>query len=150
MKGADLESVEIDPMDGSSARSNARTTSVRQKNSIDTNDEKSIANMKNRASKRVTAIKDDGHKPGGLLPMLSHTSSKTTSIRKRAVPPPGGGPPKMGRTTSSAAKGLNSLRFLDRTVTGKETDAWRAIERRFHQFAVDGKLPRDKFGICVG
>nr|XP_043619174.1 putative respiratory burst oxidase homolog protein H [Erigeron canadensis] len=104
---------------------------------------------KSRPSKRITSIKDDGHKPGGLLPMMSRTSSKAPSIRKRA-PPPSSGPPKMGRTTSSAAKGLNSLRFLDRTVTGKEGDAWRAIERRFQQFAVDGKLPRDKFGICVG
>ncbi|KAI3801438.1 hypothetical protein L1987_29543 [Smallanthus sonchifolius] len=76
-------------------------------------------------------------------------SSKTVSIRKRA-PPPTGGAPQMGRTTSSAAKGLNSLRFLDRTVTGKEGDAWRVIERRFNQFSVEGKLPRDKFGICVG
>ncbi|GKB13599.1 putative respiratory burst oxidase homolog protein H, partial [Tanacetum coccineum] len=125
MKGAaaDLESIEIDGKDDK--------------------------NVKNRASKRSTSIKDDGRKPGGLLPMLSRTSSKATPVPKR-VPPPGGGMPKMGRTTSSAAKGLNSLRFLDRTVTGKEGDAWRAIDRRFQQFSVDGKLPRDKFGICVG
>lgn len=130
MKGADLESVEIDPMDGSSTR-NARTTSISYKSSAEGNDDKSFAaNAKNRASKRVTSI-------------------KAPSIRKRMVPP-GSGAPQMGRTTSSAAKGLNSLRFLDRTVTGKEGDAWRAIERRFQQFAVDGKLPKDKFGICVG
>ena len=122
MKGVDLESVEIDPMD-----------------------QKSFAtNVKDRASKRV----DNGGKPGGLLPMLSRNSSKAKSNAKKA--PTTGGAPKMGRTTSSAAKGLNSLRFLDRTVTGKEGDAWRAIERRFNQFSVDGKLPRDKFGICVG
>lgn len=124
MKGAaDLESIEIDGKDDK--------------------------NVKNRASKRITSVKDDGRKPGGLLPMLSRTSSKATPVPKRAAPP-GGGMPKMGRTTSSAAKGLNSLRFLDRTVTGKEGDAWRAIDRRFQQFSVDGKLPRDKFGICVG
>ncbi|XP_024967933.1 putative respiratory burst oxidase homolog protein H [Cynara cardunculus var. scolymus] len=110
MKGPDLESVEIDPINKQYPQ-------------------------------------DDR---GGLLPMLSRNTSRATSIRKKQPPPGGGGPPKMGRTTSSAAKGLNSLRFLDRTVTGKEGDAWRAIERRFHQFAVDGKLPRDKFGICVG
>lgn len=101
MVGVDLESIEIDPMDG-----------------------------RGRASKRDTSI-------------------KAPSIRKKA-PPPTGGAPHMGRTTSSAAKGLNSLQFLDRTVTGKEGDAWRAIEKRFNQFSVDGKLPRDKFGICVG
>ncbi|KAJ0911604.1 putative NAD(P)H oxidase (H(2)O(2)-forming) [Helianthus annuus] len=105
MKGADLESVQIDPI--------------------------------------------DGRKPAGLPPMLSRTSSKATSVQK-GPPPSGGGAPKMGRTTSTAAKGLNSLRFLDRTVTGKEGDAWRSIERRFNQFAVAGKLPKDKFGICLG
>ncbi|MFS7943020.1 putative NAD(P)H oxidase (H(2)O(2)-forming) [Helianthus anomalus] len=105
MKGADLESVQIDPI--------------------------------------------DGRKPAALPPMLSRTSSKATSVQK-GPPPSGGGAPKMGRTTSTAAKGLNSLRFLDRTVTGKEGDAWRSIERRFNQFAVVGKLPKDKFGICLG
>lgn len=123
MKGVDLESVEIDPMDQKSF----------------------AANAKDRASKRIT---DNGSRQGGLLPILSRNSSKAKSTRKKALP--GGGAPKMGRTTSSAAKGLNSLRFLDRTVTGKEGDAWRAIDRRFNQFSVDGKLPRDKFGICVG
>ncbi|KAJ4826225.1 hypothetical protein Tsubulata_005788 [Turnera subulata] len=59
-------------------------------------------------------------------------------------------PPKIERTASAAARGLKGLRFLDRTVTGKELDAWRSIERRFDQFSKDGRLPRDKFGICVG
>ncbi|KAI7744295.1 hypothetical protein M8C21_031073 [Ambrosia artemisiifolia] len=91
----------------------------------------------------------DGRKPSGLPPILSRTSSKATSAQK-GPSASGGGAPKMGRTTSTAAKGLNSLRFLDRTVTGKEGDAWRSIEKRFNQFAVDGKLPKDKFGICLG
>jgi hypothetical protein len=58
--------------------------------------------------------------------------------------------PRMGRMTSGAARGLKSLRFLDRTTTGKEADAWRCIERRFNQHAVDGRLSRDKFGTCIG
>ncbi|XP_028784362.1 putative respiratory burst oxidase homolog protein H isoform X2 [Neltuma alba] len=57
---------------------------------------------------------------------------------------------KMGRLQSGASRGLKGLRFLDRTVTGKEQDAWNAIERRFSQNAVDGKLSRDKFGACIG
>ncbi|KAK7255845.1 hypothetical protein RIF29_29268 [Crotalaria pallida] len=57
---------------------------------------------------------------------------------------------KMERLQSGAARGIKGLRFLDRTVTGKEADAWRTIERRFIQHAVDGKLSKDKFGICVG
>uniref|UniRef100_A0A7N1A367 Uncharacterized protein n=1 Tax=Kalanchoe fedtschenkoi TaxID=63787 RepID=A0A7N1A367_KALFE len=56
----------------------------------------------------------------------------------------------MGRTASTAARGLKSLRFLDRTVTGKEADAWKAVERRFSQYANDGRLSADKFGPCIG
>lgn len=58
--------------------------------------------------------------------------------------------PRMQRTESGASRGFKSLRFLDRTTTGKEGDAWRAIEKRFHQFASDGRLFRDKFGPCIG
>ncbi|XP_024019133.1 putative respiratory burst oxidase homolog protein H [Morus notabilis] len=58
--------------------------------------------------------------------------------------------PKMGRMTSGVSKGLKSLRFLDRTVTGKEADAWKSIEKRFYQHALDGRLARDKFGVCIG
>ncbi|KAJ9548144.1 hypothetical protein OSB04_020687 [Centaurea solstitialis] len=77
---------------------------------------------------------------------LSRNSSKTAS-RRRRMP---GEVPKMERQVSSAARGLNGLRFLDRVMTGKEGDAWNAIEKRFQRFATDGKLPREKFGICVG
>ncbi|KAK2360738.1 respiratory burst oxidase protein B [Trifolium repens] len=51
---------------------------------------------------------------------------------------------------NGAARGLKGLRFLDRTVTGKEGDAWRSIEKRFTQNAVDGMLSKDKFGTCIG
>ncbi|CAL0302723.1 unnamed protein product [Lupinus luteus] len=57
---------------------------------------------------------------------------------------------KMQRLQSGAARGLKGLRFLDRTVTGKEADAWKSIEKRFVQHAVDGRLSKEKFGICVG
>lgn len=57
---------------------------------------------------------------------------------------------KMVRMQSGAARGLKGLRFLDRTVTGKEGDAWRSIEKRFSQHAVGGMLFKDKFGQCMG
>ncbi|PKI52023.1 hypothetical protein CRG98_027675, partial [Punica granatum] len=53
-------------------------------------------------------------------------------------------------TGSSAKKGLRSLRFLDRTISGNEVDAWKSAEKRCHQLALDGRLPRDKFGVCIG
>ncbi|KAI3772424.1 hypothetical protein L6452_03610 [Arctium lappa] len=78
---------------------------------------------------------------------LSRNSSKATSGRRRRLP---GEVPKLERQVSSAAKGLNGLRFLDRIMTGKEGDAWMAIDKRFERFSANGKLPREKFGICVG
>ncbi|KAL3829155.1 hypothetical protein ACJIZ3_017957 [Penstemon smallii] len=58
--------------------------------------------------------------------------------------------PRMNRMESGAKRGLMSLRFLDRTTTGKEEDGWRAIEKRFNQHEVDGRLFKDKFGVCIG
>ncbi|KAG9129272.1 hypothetical protein Leryth_015661 [Lithospermum erythrorhizon] len=57
---------------------------------------------------------------------------------------------KVGGLHSGADKGFDSLRFLDRIKTGKETDAWKAVAKRFDDNAVDGKIPKDKFGVCVG
>ncbi|CAA0823154.1 Putative respiratory burst oxidase homolog protein H [Striga hermonthica] len=58
--------------------------------------------------------------------------------------------PRIGRLESGVDRGLRSLRFLDRTTTGKEEDSWRAIEKRFHQLSVEGRLFKDKFGVCIG
>lgn len=58
--------------------------------------------------------------------------------------------PRMGRTYSGASRGLQSLRFLDRTTTGKEGDAWKAVEKRFNQLAINRGLSRDDFGFCIG
>ncbi|XP_030447654.2 putative respiratory burst oxidase homolog protein H [Syzygium oleosum] len=57
---------------------------------------------------------------------------------------------RMRRAESGAKRGLKSLRFLERTVTGKEVDAWKSVEKRFNQFAVDGRISKDKFGTCIG
>ncbi|KAA8549536.1 hypothetical protein F0562_001446 [Nyssa sinensis] len=57
---------------------------------------------------------------------------------------------RIGRLQSGAAKGLSSLHFLDKTTSGKEGDAWNAVEKRFNQFAVDGMLCREKYGACIG
>ncbi|KAL9232556.1 hypothetical protein vseg_007656 [Gypsophila vaccaria] len=56
--------------------------------------------------------------------------------------------PTFGRSQSRAARGLKSLRFLD--GTGKDGDSWKLIEKRFYLNAVDGRLPRDKFGAVIG
>lgn len=58
--------------------------------------------------------------------------------------------PRIGRQQSGALRGIKSLRFLDKKNIGNEGDAWKDVEKRFCQMAVDGRLTRDKFGICVG
>ncbi|KAM7278921.1 hypothetical protein ACFE04_006055 [Oxalis oulophora] len=78
------------------------------------------------------------------LGSVSTISRNQSNARKRS------GPQKIQRTLSSASRGLDSLRFLDRTTTGREIDAWRSIEKRFDQFATNGKLTKENFGICVG
>ncbi|KAM6578745.1 hypothetical protein CsatB_030582 [Cannabis sativa] len=80
---------------------------------------------------------------GICLTKINNSSGKKKNVGQSK-------PPKIGRMASGASRGLKSLRFLDRTVTGKENDAWRSIEKRFYQHQVNGKLCRDKFGVCIG
>ncbi|OVA09959.1 Cytochrome b245 [Macleaya cordata] len=60
------------------------------------------------------------------------------------------GIPRMARVNSSASKGIQSLRFLARTTTGKEDDAWKAVEKRFNELAYEERLYKDNFGRCIG
>ncbi|KAI3965042.1 hypothetical protein MKX01_013973 [Papaver californicum] len=55
-----------------------------------------------------------------------------------------------GSVKTSATKGIQGLRFLARTKTGKEDDAWRAVEKRFNELAYEERLYRDNFGKCIG
>lgn len=90
---------------------------------------------------------EDGEIPASS-PKESSLENRSTSLRKRK--PFHDSAPKMGRIESGAKRGLMSLRFLDRAKTGKEEDAWKAIEKRFHHNAVGGRLFKDKFGVCIG
>lgn len=55
----------------------------------------------------------------------------------------------MRRMQSSAEMGLKGLRFLDKKTGGKE-DGWKAVEKQFNQFSVNGRLPKENFGRCIG
>ncbi|XP_047169679.1 putative respiratory burst oxidase homolog protein H isoform X1 [Vigna umbellata] len=92
---------------------------------------------------------DDEPSPNASPVLKSPSEGSQSNVRNRNVNQGNGGR-KMVRVESGAARGIKGLRFLDRTVTGKEADAWRSIEKRFTQHAVDGKLSKDKFGICMG
>ncbi|KAL5697442.1 NAD(P)H oxidase (H2O2-forming) [Ranunculus cassubicifolius] len=78
---------------------------------------------------------------------LKKSNAKSGELKTAKKNPPFA---SLARTTSSASKGLMSLRFLDRTTTGKEGDAWRPVEKRFSQYAKDGKLQKEDFGRCIG
>ncbi|KAI8523920.1 hypothetical protein RHMOL_Rhmol13G0109000 [Rhododendron molle] len=94
---------------------------------------------------------DDDEQPSTVSRNTSQKSfaRNASSLRNRnRIPSPT--TPKMERLRSGAAKGLKSLRFLDRTTTGKEGDEWKSVEKRFNQLATDGRLPRDEFGACIG
>ncbi|XP_042466950.1 putative respiratory burst oxidase homolog protein H isoform X1 [Zingiber officinale] len=55
---------------------------------------------------------------------------------------------KMARMTSRAQTGIRGLQFLDKTSGG--SGGWEAVEKRFEQLAVDGRLPKENFGRCIG
>ena len=93
----------------------------------------------------VASIKRSASNIGASLIRTASSALRKSGVLSSKPPLP-----KMERTASSASRGLKSLRFLDRTMTGKEMDAWRSIERRFDQFAVHERLPKEKFGICIG
>ncbi|KAL4189479.1 hypothetical protein AMTRI_Chr08g165590 [Amborella trichopoda] len=57
---------------------------------------------------------------------------------------------RMVRTKSRAERGLRSLRFLDKASGNKEGEGWNAVQKRFNQFAVEGRVSRDNFGQCIG
>ena len=99
--------------------------------------------------------RDDEAPPNGSTVLKSPNdadvnNNNNSNVRSRVGIQGNNGGRKMMRAESGAARGIKSLRFLDRTVTGKEADAWKSIEKRFTQNAVDGKLTKDKFGTCMG
>ncbi|ESQ35966.1 hypothetical protein EUTSA_v10006793mg [Eutrema salsugineum] len=56
--------------------------------------------------------------------------------------------PRLDRSKSGAMFALRGLRFIaknDAVGTG-----WDEVEKRFHELAVEGKLPKSKFGHCIG
>ncbi|PON36878.1 Respiratory burst oxidase [Parasponia andersonii] len=57
-----------------------------------------------------------------------------------------------GEMSSGASKAVMSLHFLDTKLApnGKENDTWESIQDSFNKHAVDEKLSRDKFGLCIG
>lgn len=54
---------------------------------------------------------------------------------------------KVDRSKSGAARALKGLKFMTKNVG---TEGWSEIEARFHELAVNGMLPKSRFGQCIG
>ena len=92
----------------------------------------------------------DNEQPSSLdSPVLREKSMNRTGslLRKRAQ---GTGGPRMGRLQSGAARGLQSLHFLDAKTAANERDTWNAVENWFRKNAGGERLCKDKFGACIG
>lgn len=55
---------------------------------------------------------------------------------------------RVDRTKSGAARALKGLKFMTNKNVG--TEGWSQVEKRFDELAVDGKLPKTRFGQCIG
>ncbi|CAH2038507.1 unnamed protein product, partial [Thlaspi arvense] len=55
---------------------------------------------------------------------------------------------RLDRSKSGAMFALRGLRFISQNdAVGR---GWDQVEKRFHELAVEGKLPKSKFGHCIG
>lgn len=54
---------------------------------------------------------------------------------------------RVDRSKSGAARALRGFKFMTKNVG---TEGWSQVEKRFHELAVEGKLPRTRFGQCIG
>ncbi|XP_057962973.1 respiratory burst oxidase homolog protein B [Malania oleifera] len=57
---------------------------------------------------------------------------------------------KVDRSKSGAARALRGLQFMTTNVGSRYERGWSEIERRFDELAVDGALPKTRFGQCIG
>lgn len=55
---------------------------------------------------------------------------------------------KIGGIASSTQRGIQGLKFLDKTLAGK--GGWHTIEKRFDRYAVNHRLHKENFAYCVG
>ncbi|PKA46682.1 Respiratory burst oxidase like protein C [Apostasia shenzhenica] len=76
---------------------------------------------------------------------LRQVSKKIKRLASRTRKPES--PCLTDRSKSAAAHALKGLKFISKT---DGADGWTAVEKRFDDLAVDGRLPRSLFGQCIG
>ncbi|ESW19023.1 hypothetical protein PHAVU_006G090200 [Phaseolus vulgaris] len=54
---------------------------------------------------------------------------------------------RVDRTKSGAARALRGFKFMTKNVG---SEGWSQVEKRFLDLAVEGKLPKTRFGQCIG
>ena len=55
---------------------------------------------------------------------------------------------RVDRSKSGAARALRGLKFMTKNVGTDQ--GWSQVEKRFDELAVEGKLPKTRFGQCIG
>ncbi|KAF5189531.1 Respiratory burst oxidase protein [Thalictrum thalictroides] len=72
------------------------------------------------------------------LRQVSHELKRLTSSKRFN---------KIDRSKSGATRALKGLKFMSKSVCNED---WTAVETRFNELAIDGLLPRSRFGKCIG
>lgn len=78
---------------------------------------------------------------------VSQELKRLASITRRPGAGVAGAGGRVDRTKSAAAHALKGLKFISKT---DGSNGWPAVEKRFDDLAVDGKLPRALFCQCIG
>jgi len=108
-------------------------------------DSVSVQNIKGGDSETAYLASQLGRKHPSLgsqlsikLRQVSHELKRMTSSKRFD---------KYDRSKSGAARALKGLKFMTKNVG---SEGWSEIEARFHELAVNGSLPKSKFGQCIG
>ncbi|KAJ0250669.1 Respiratory burst oxidase protein B [Hirschfeldia incana] len=90
----------------------------------------------------IRTLKPEKNKPMAVLRSVVSgklkTMVKSLSLSSR----------RLDRSKSGAMFALRGLRFI--TQNDAVGRGWDEVEKRFDELAVDGKLPKSKFGHCIG
>ncbi|XP_010549734.1 PREDICTED: respiratory burst oxidase homolog protein B [Tarenaya hassleriana] len=58
---------------------------------------------------------------------------------------------RLDRSKSGAAFAMKGLKFITKNdAVGNGCGGWEEVDKRFGELAVEGKLPKSKFGQCIG
>ncbi|KAL8166372.1 hypothetical protein V2J09_007871 [Rumex salicifolius] len=114
-------------------------------------DSVSIQEIRGAVDQETALLASQLEKQSGARRLTSQLSSKLKQVSqelRRVASLSRKDMNKFNRTKSTAARALQGLQFINKSNVGDE--GWPAIDKRFDKLAVDGLLPRSRFGQCIG